>query len=156
MDNQVKEILKQGVEELLGKIDLSGAVSVETGDDQMVVVKIESSEAGLLIGQGGENLAALQHLARIIIGKKLAGQLVNFIVDVNDYRVSRAELVREMALSLARQVMEEKMAKVLEPMSAYERRLVHLALKDFSGVKTESQGEGEFRKVVIKPSGDLA
>ncbi|MFH0852073.1 MAG: R3H domain-containing nucleic acid-binding protein [bacterium] len=156
MDNQVKEILKQGVEELLGKIDLSGGVKVEADDDQIAIVKIESSEAGLLIGQGGENLAALQHLARIIVNKKLAGQLVSFVVDVNDYQANRTQLVREMALSLARQVVEEKTAKVLEPMSPYERRLVHLTLKDFNGVKTESQGEGEFRKVVIKPSDDLA
>jgi spoIIIJ-associated protein len=59
-----------------------------------------------------------------------------------------------MALSLAKEVTDGGQAKMLEPMSAYERRIIHLILKEFEGVKTESQGEGQLRRVIIKPSSE--
>jgi len=145
------KLLEKTTKEFLAQMDVEGKIEVEEREASFFVVKIISDEAGLLIGQGGENLAALQHLLRAVVNKKTAISPVNFIIDVNDYRANRAELLKEITLSVARQVIREKKSKWLEPMPSYERRLVHVLLKDFEGVKTESQGEGAERRIIIKP-----
>ncbi len=150
-----KEILEETIKELLLKMDITGDVAVTQGQDSLLIVKITSDEAGLLIGQNGINLAALQHLARIIANRGLGAVETNFIIDVNDYRASRLELIKSLALALAEQVVADRRAKVLEPMPPYERRMVHTVLSDYQGVRTESEGEGEERRVVIKPAGEI-
>ncbi len=155
MDNN-KEILIQTIKEMLAVMDFNGDAAVEGGNDDLLVAKIKSDEAGFLIGQGGENLSALQQLLRAIVNRKVAPNLINFIVDVNDYRSNRLNLLKEMAMDLASQVERGRYLKILEPMPAYERRFIHMALKDFKGIKTESQGEGEDRRIVIKPEDDMA
>ena len=156
MDSNPEEKLKELTEELLSKMDFEAEVEVGESQSEFLTINILSEEAGLLIGQGGENLSAFQHIARIIAGKRLGEQPINFIVDVNNYRGNRASLLKEMALSLARQVANDGKEKTLEPMPSYERRIIHLTLKDFDGVKTESQGEGELRRTIIKPGSDAA
>jgi spoIIIJ-associated protein len=151
MDNSLEEILKKIIEDLLSKMDFEAEVEIDSTQSEFLVVNIQSEEAGLLIGQGGENLSALQHIARIFVSKKLSSTPVNFIVDVNNYKGHRLTLLKEMALTLAKQVIEDGQVKILEPMPPSERRIIHLILKDFEGVKTESQGEGQLRRVVIKP-----
>jgi spoIIIJ-associated protein len=64
--------------------------------------------------------------------------------------------LKEMAVSAAKQVIDDGHLKILEPMPPYERRIIHLILKDFDGIKTESQGEGQLRRVVIKPGSNAA
>lgn len=155
MENSLKEILQESVKELLAKMDFDCRVEVDFSQPEFLVIKIESEEAGLLIGQGGSTLSSLQHLVRAILNKKLDIQFSQkFIIDINNYRSHRLELLKEMALSWAKQVVEEKQARILQPMSAYERRVIHLTLSDFEGVVTESQGEEPARKVVIKPKED--
>jgi spoIIIJ-associated protein len=154
MDKNLKEKLKELTEELLLKTGFEASIEVGTGQQECLMINIQSEEAGLLIGQGGENLSALQHILRIIANKKLGNGLINFVVDVNNYKGNRISLLKEMAISLAKQVVSEGRVKVLEPMSSYERRIVHLALKDIEGVRTESQGEGQSRRVIIRPGSD--
>jgi len=156
MENNHKEKLKELTEELLSNMDFEVEIEIDASQGEFLVVNIQSEEAGLLIGQGGENLSALQHILRIIVSKRLGQEPINFIVDVNNYKGHRLALLKEMALSLARQAADDGQIKILEPMPAYERRIIHLILKDFNGVKTESQGEGQLRRVVIKPGSDAA
>ncbi len=143
---QIKKILQ----EMIDTMDLSGEVSVDATDPQLVRFSIQSEEASYLIGRGGENLKAFQEIARAIVNKRFA-QRIPFIVDVNDYQETRLSLLKEMAKKLAQEVFEKGEPRWLPPMNAYERRVIHLALKDFNGVKTESEGENEERRVVIKP-----
>ncbi len=142
--------IKETIEQILRVMDFTGEVIVENQSEGSFCVKIQTSEAAFLIGRGGENLMALQHLSRAIVSKEL-GEPAQFIVDINDYQSNRLELLREMALNLAQEVVRQGEAKRLEPMNAYERRVVHLALVDFPGVKTESEGEREDRRIVIRP-----
>lgn len=146
-----KEIIKQTLKEMLEKMDFRANLEISGGDSGLWIVKIQCDEAGFLIGQGGENLAAMQHLARAILNRKAAPDTVSLVIDVNDYRAHRLELLKEMALKMALQVAREKRPRILEPMSPYERRFIHLALKDFLGVKAESRGEGMERRIVISP-----
>ena len=103
-----------------------------------------------MIGQGGVNLQALQHLAKVVINKKF-GQPVQFILDVNHYRQHRIELLRELAKKVAEQVLSDQEPQMLQPMPPYERRVIHLALAQHPQIQTESLGQEPERRVMIKP-----
>jgi len=152
--NNHADNLKESVQEVLLKMDFEAQIEIDASQPDFLIANIQSDEAGLLIGQGGENLSALQHIIRIVVNKKRGPDAINFIVDVNSYKTHRLGLLKEMALSLAKEVRDNGQAKMLEPMPAYERRIIHLILKEFGGVVTESQGEGQLRRVVIKPSSE--
>jgi spoIIIJ-associated protein len=93
----------------------------------------------------------LQHIARLLAIKKTEERF-NFIVDVNSYRQEKNGSIGKMAREMAEQALQERRAVVLRPMTPYERRIVHLELANNSDIKTESIGEGEERRVVIKPA----
>lgn len=156
-------LIKQEVEKILEIIEISGEVEietphlslgggVETDQPEFIVVNIISPEASFLIGQGGTNLFALQHLVRVLIAKKTEGKLKEFVLDVNGYQRHRLELLKELALDKANQVIEEQGIIALQPMSSYERRIIHLTLFNHQGIICQSEGEGRERHIVIKPT----
>lgn len=144
------EIIKKTIKELLEKMNFESEVMIESQDENNLVVNIQTSQAGFLIGQAGANLESLQHLARVLVSKKIA-QPIHFILDVNDYRKHRLELLRELAKSIAQQALTEKATLTLQPMPAYERRIIHLTLAENPQVATESIGQEPERRIVIKP-----
>jgi len=144
------DIIKQIITDLLEKMGFQGKVEIDAADQNNLVANIQTEEAGFLIGQAGANLQALQHLSRVLVSKKLA-QPVQFIVDVNHYRQHRIELLKELANNIANQALTEQAPQALQPMSAYERRVVHLALAENPQIETESIGQEPSRKVMIKP-----
>ncbi|HFC36080.1 MAG TPA: KH domain-containing protein [Candidatus Moranbacteria bacterium] len=152
MDKKIENIIKEVAEIVLQKMGVKADVSVDkvvgNGDDMICSIKTKE-ETGLLIGQNGENLRALQHLIRLLVRKK-SEEFVRFVVDINSYKSERNASVVDLAKEMAKKAVNEKRAVVLRPMSAYERRLVHMTLAENDDVKTESFGEGEERKVVIK------
>ena len=115
-----------------------------------LVFEIEGSDAGLLIGRRGETLHSLQFLVRMIVGRQL-GRKAYIILDVEDYRERRADMLQNLARRTAGRVASSGGASSLEPMSPAERRVVHMALADHPGVRTESEGKGDRRRVVILP-----
>ena len=143
---KIKEIIK----ELLATMDFSGEVSINNQDEGFTRFNISSDEAAYLIGRGGDNLRSLQQIARAIVGKKLEAPF-HFIIDVNDYLGGRIESLKQLARNSAREVREKKETRRLSPMDAYERRIIHLTLAGEKDIKTESEGEGEGRRIVIKP-----
>lgn len=161
MENQqdsVDGIIKATVADLLDKMGFSCEIEMlhETEDDgtgeakESIICNIKTEESNFLIGQYGVNLQSLQHIARILIRKK-TDERVNFILDVNFYRKEKSFSIMALAKNTAQQAVQERRAIVLRPMSPYERRLVHMELSKNADVVTESIGEGEDRKVVIKP-----
>lgn len=151
-------MIKNLIEETLEKMtfsDFSLEVREESGPDgDNVVFNVGTRESDILIGQHGANLFSLQHLLRAMARKKTDERLA-FSVDVNGYRRQKMESLAELARGLARQAIVDKRPTVLRPMGAYERRIVHMELAGNDQVKTESIGEGEERKVVIKPVGSV-
>ena len=109
---------------------------------------VSGGELGALIGRGGENLVALQQIVSAITSKRV-GRSVHVAVDIEGYRRRREDQLREMASRVAARVKATGSAVTLEPMLAYERRIVHLAVQDTPGVKTESVGVDPNRRVVI-------
>ena len=117
---------------------------------ERIIYKVEGGNSGLLIGKRGQTLEAIQYLVEKIINKR-NGQRVRVLVDVEGYLETRKNNLIKMASRMA-----EKAAKINKPvtigqMNAYDRRIVHLHLKDNQGVRTQSVGEGYYRKLVIFP-----
>lgn len=150
----IKEIIKETAKELVSKMGFDCEVEIKGQNDEAadaLICNIKTAGSNFLIGQYGVNLQSLQHIARLLVRKKTA-EKINFTVDVNSYREEKNISIEKMAEDLAKQVIREKRDMVMRPMSPYERRLVHLVLSKNSQIKTESIGEGEERKVVVKPA----
>jgi spoIIIJ-associated protein len=111
-------------------------------------VEVTGADLGALIGRGGENLVALQQVVSAITSKR-AGRTVHVPVDVEGYRRHREDQLREIARRVAERVRATGQAVTLEPMLAYERRVVHLAVQGTQGLRTESVGIEPNRRVVI-------
>ncbi|HRY82530.1 MAG TPA: R3H domain-containing nucleic acid-binding protein [Candidatus Moranbacteria bacterium] len=154
ISEEAKEEIKKTVEELVQKMGFECQVEAnetETEDQPELIFNIKTKESNYLIGQYGVNLQALQHIARIIFRGKTQNK-ANFTLDVNSYRQEKNASVFALAKNMAEQAIREGRAVVMRPMSPYERRLVHMELSKNEQVKTESTGEGEDRRVVIKPA----
>ncbi len=152
--SEQEKIIKDTISEFLEKMELADGLEiiVEKDENDSLKVNLSSDQSRFLIGKMGNNLHALQHLIRIIANKKNpTDEPINFSLDINNYRLNQKRNLQNLALETAEQVATENKAVILEPMNAYQRRLIHLELENFDGVLTESIGEGEERKVAIKP-----
>jgi len=137
----------------MGFLGFDVRVEVETGETSRlnVVGDGDQKEAlGALIGRKGERLSALQHLVNLMLSKQM-GTWTRVLVDVEDYRGRRERQLRELAERAAARVTETGKMLQLEPMSALERRWIHLALRDHPDVVTQSIGEEPNRRVVLVP-----
>ena len=117
------------------------------------MLDIAGDDLGLLIGWRGETLRALQTVVNLMMGEDESTAGRRLILDVERYRLRREDQVRELALRLANRVKRTGQRYTLDPMHAYERRAIHLALADDEGVHTESIGREPARRVVINPTG---
>jgi spoIIIJ-associated protein len=133
--------------ELLEAMGLDAEVALEDRPG-MEGVDVLGTDLGALIGRGGENLVALQQIVSAITSKKV-GRSVHVPVDIEGYRRRREEQLREIAQRVASRVRASGQAVTLEPMLAYERRIVHLSVQGQQGLKTESVGMEPNRRVVI-------
>ncbi len=143
--------IAEGILKSIGVVGKVVAKITESGGKEAVSINIETEEANLLIGRHGEHMLALQHLARVMFARQNNNEIVPFVIDVNNYRNEKAEYVTRMALGAGEKAKISRQSVALPPMSAYERRLVHVALAESSEVMTESEGEGEERCVIVKP-----
>lgn len=142
--------------QLLLYLDPSYAVDVTVEHDGSVHADVHGGDAGRLIGKGGRTLAALEFLANAVVNKVDGEPPVRVNVDVGGYKRRRDERLRVVAQRAAARVRKSGMPVELEPMSAAERRVVHMALADDPAVESESTGEGRDRRVVVYPAGDGA
>ncbi len=115
-----------------------------------LVFDIDGDELGILIGRRGQTLACLQYIARLIVSHRVKASAF-IVIDVNGYKQHRYQSLNKLANRIAEEVEANGKSFELEPMTAYERRIIHIALADHPGVTTESTGAGESRKVVIIP-----
>ncbi len=118
-----------------------------------IVFDIEGEDLGILIGRRGQTLACLQYITRLIVAQEMKAPTPTIVIDVGGYKQRRYQTLQALAQRLAEQVATSGKPFTLEPMPAYERRIIHLTLTDHPDVTTESTGFGEARKVVILPGG---
>lgn len=124
-------------------------VKVEANQDGDVLkINLSGPDMGIVIGKRGETLDALQHLTSLVVNK--GGEAFTKVsLDAENYREKRSEALESLAHKLASKVMRTRRSTTLEPMNAYERRIIHSALQDHDRVTTYSVGQGASRKVVI-------
>lgn len=148
---------RETLEELLKLMDVEGTVVPGTYPDESgepnsapIAFNIEGDDLGILIGRRGQTLSSLQYILRLMVGHK-TNTWLPIVIDAESYKQRRYEAIQQLAHRMAETVKTKGTPFTLEPMSPYERRIVHMALANHSAVFTESIGEGESRKVVIKP-----
>lgn len=155
VDEETVRVAREIVTNLLQKMGYEKAtVRVERSepDDRsgrvMTVLHIEGENLSGLIGPHGETLNDFQYVARLMAGHALRRR-ADFLVDVDGYRSQRKESLRSLAQRMATKAVKRGSPVTLEPMSSYDRRLVHIALRDHDEVYTNSVGEGSNRRVRI-------
>lgn len=146
------EVSQQAAEFLKNVFDMSD-LQLRVGVKQGIageVLDIEGHDAELLQAQTGELLEALQHLINQVFGRSLTNS-ARLVCDVNGFRATREAELQAMANHAANRVRQTGMPFTFEPMSANERRIIHLTLADSEDLFTESIGEGSDRKLRIGP-----
>ena len=154
----VAEVAGEILETLLDLMDIDATTMLESlqttnGEEQVLAplaFNIQGEDLGILIGRRGQTLAALQYVVRLIINHQMK-VWTPVVIDVEGYKQRRSEALQALAVRMAEQVRIKGVPFTLEPMPAYERRIIHLALTDHPDVTTESTGEGDARKVMILP-----
>jgi spoIIIJ-associated protein len=151
IDQQV-EVMEEFLDGLVEAFGLDGRITTESVDEDIVEIRIEGDDLGLMIGPKGQTLAAVQELARAVAQRKLAGRHQGRVrLDVGGYRQRRAEALSRFARQVADDVLATGLEKALEPMSPPDRKVVHDTINDIDGVRTISEGEDNRRRVVILP-----
>lgn len=142
---------KEILEGLLSRMGIPARVEIspagESEGPDAFALNIVGDDLGILIGRRGETLRDLEYITRLMLAPK--HKSVKVVVDVEGYRVRRERVLRELAKRMAERVAVNRQPITLEAMPAYERRIVHLTLRDHPAVTTNSIGEGEHRRVMI-------
>lgn len=141
-------IARRLLEDVLGTMGLDVEIAVEDREGARVF-NLEGPDLGILIGRRGQTIDALQYLVNLAANRTGEAEKVRFIIDVEGYRRRREETLQRLAERLADRVRRSGRSVVLEPMSAQERRVIHLALQQDPYVETQSEGEEPHRHVVI-------
>ena len=144
-----REVAAKVLREILDRMGIDAEVSAFDDGDR-IILDAHGEESGLIIGKKGATLDALQYVINRIISKKPSqGPLV--VVDAEGYRGRREDSLADLARRLADKAVKSGRPVPVEPMSPHDRRILHVTLAEHEGVRTESDGEGAFRRVVIYP-----
>lgn len=130
-------------------IGMPAEVDIRRGDDDELTATLGGGDLGVLIGKHGHTLDALQYLVKTILSR--AGVETTVTVDVQGYRGRREAVLRETARNAANEAIRRGRSVPLEPMSAAERKVVHLVLQDREDVETVSEGREPRRRIVVRP-----
>lgn len=147
-ENNRNEIIDEFLLKMASLMDLSITNKIEEKEDK-ISVNIEGKDLGLLIGYRGETLEALQTIVGVVANKN-KDSYMRIELDAENYREKRKETLTNLARKKASEVVKYNKNITLEPMSAYERRIIHMALQDNDKITTYSIGEEPYRKIVIK------
>lgn len=142
---------KKYLEDILKAMNIGYQIEARSiNNEEQIHYLIDTYENSLLIGVKGKTLEALQTLVRNLISSYTKEKVVTTL-DIGGYKSNRAHQLEILATKTAKEVAKTKVAVKLQPMSAFERRVIHEKLSDWRDVYTESEGEGEDRAIIIKP-----
>lgn len=140
----------QFVAGVLERLEVDAGLELRLDDDGIGTIHIVGDELGLVIGRRGQTLDALQFLTNQAANRE-GGPWARIVVDAGGYRQRRAEALEGLAGRMADRALREGRKIALEPMNAFERRIVHLSLADDEAVETYSEGEDPHRRIIIAP-----
>jgi len=155
-ESDIAETAKSVLEALLTAMEVTASVvpcspPLVEGEEEVTVpvaFDIRGDDLGILIGRRGQTLSCLQYIVRLILAHQMKTR-VPIVIDVEGYRQRRCKALQALAWRVAEQIKVKGRPFTLEPMPAYERRIIHLTLANHPDVTTQSIGVGEARKVVI-------
>jgi spoIIIJ-associated protein len=148
-ESEPAALVREVITEITSALGISARVEIVEGDDSLLAT-CTGRDLGLLIGRHGQTIDAIQYLCNAILAREGAGRSV--VVDAAGYRARREATLASLAASAAEQVIRTGERVELEPMTAVERKIVHLSLQDYSGVETVSEGTEPNRFVVVQPA----
>jgi spoIIIJ-associated protein len=146
------DVARQFLDGLIEEMDLDAEININQLEEDTVELRVDGSDLGLLIGAKGATLLALQDLTRTVVQRRTGAANGRLVVDVSGYRQKRKEALERFARQLAEEVKTHGARKVLEPMSAADRKIVHDTVNALDGVTTTSEGEEPRRRVIILPT----
>lgn len=146
----IESQVRQRLTDLLRPLGLEPQIVLSTQEGVMTL-DVQTGRDDLFTRGSADPLLALQHLLRVILRRDFPNESVTLSLNIGGFQQHQRARLAQVANDAAQQAIATKMAVYLSPMSSYERRLVHLALVDVTGVSSESEGEGEERRVVVKP-----
>jgi spoIIIJ-associated protein len=139
------------VEGLIGAFGLEATTALAV-DGSELEITVEGDNLGLLVGPRGLTLQAIQDLARVASQRRLHDHDTRLRIDIGGYRKRRSESLARFVTQVADDVIGSGVARVLDPMSSADRKVIHDALASVEGISTRSEGEEPFRRVVIAPA----
>lgn len=139
---------------LVERVGVTATIRADAKDEETVELALDGDDLGVLIGQRGSTLLALQDLTRTVVQRQTGASNGRLLVDVGGYRAKRQVALARFAEQVARQVQASGSRKAMEPMNAADRKVVHDTINEISGVETTSQGEDPRRYVVVLPAED--
>ena len=148
-DAALLEEAREVLENILAHIQIPATVEANWVENR-IRLDIASNGSGLLIGKRGQTLHALQFIVNKIFNRQ-GSKKAHIIIDTENYRERRRQALTEVALNLANRAKKSGRPATSSPLSAYDRRIIHLAVKDDRQVRTKSKGDGALRKVVVFP-----
>ena len=148
-DAALLEEAREVLENILAHIQIPATVEANWVENR-IRLNIASNGSGLLIGKRGQTLHALQFIVNKIFNRQ-GSKKAHIIIDTENYRERRRKALTEVALNLANRAKKSGRPATSSPLSAYDRRIIHLAVKDDRQVRTKSKGDGALRKVVVFP-----
>lgn len=137
------------LETILSHVSIPATVQASWEEEQ-IKLDISTNGSGLLIGKRGQTLHSLQYIVNKIFNKQ-SSRKVHIVIDTENYRDRRRQALTEIALQLASRAKKSGKPAISSPLSAYDRRIIHLALRDDHELRTKSKGEGSLRKVMVIP-----
>ena len=148
---QVGEEARRFVDELVAAFRLTGTTEL-ISDGEDLEIRVHGQELGLLVGPGGKTLQAVQDLTRVASQRRLGDHDTRLRVDVGGYRERRRAALGTFATQMAEEVKASGVARVLEPMSSADRKVIHDTLATIDDISTRSEGDDPYRRVVIAPA----
>lgn len=146
----LKTQVQEFVEELINFSSLDLRANISGDDNSDIRVEFQGFDLPLLLGHSAELLDAMQYITRRVFADEVAeGAQIDF--DASGYREARQHELELMAQKAAEKVRTSRVPFVFDPMNAQDRRIIHNALVDLPGVRTESEGDGQMRRVKILP-----
>jgi spoIIIJ-associated protein len=146
-------VAKEFLDGLVERMSLEAVVTIEQPEEDTIELNLEGPDLGLLIGPKGSTLLAIQDLTRTVVQRKTSAANGRIQVDVSGYRRKRKDALARFSRQVAEEVQTTGTRRVLEPMTAADRKIVHETVNDIDGVMTTSEGEDPRRRVVILPTG---
>jgi len=138
---------------LLSEYGMEASVECRLLDEDTVEIAATGDDLGILVGPRGSTLVAVQDLTRAVVQRQCPSRTDRILVDVAGYREKRSAALKRFSTQIAEEVLSSGQEKALEAMSPADRKAVHDAINEMSGVVTRSEGEDPNRYIVIAPAG---